>query len=311
LAVLFGIIEEKEMKMLKNKFVIPVLLLAIVASLGAAFFVYASDAPKDLAVNFLDIGQGSAILIQTPYGQNILIDGGDVDAQVIRQLPLFMPFYDRKIDLVILTHPHDDHVGGLVPVLKRYRVGNILYTGVTHSAPAYLEFLQAIKERNIPLTIITQPQTISLGDDLRLDILYPLTSFLQKEVPNLNNTSIVTLLTYKHKKFLFTGDAEKEVEETLAASPRPLGEGAGGEGGVDVMLAGHHGSDTSSMEDFLNAVKPRYAVVQVGVDNDFGHPSLRVLRRFDRMGILYFRNDLDGWVRAVSDGEQIVMSKEK
>jgi competence protein ComEC len=288
---------------LKRKFIIPVLLLAIVASLGAAFFVYASDAPKNLAVNFLDVGQGSAILIQTPYGQNILIDGGDVDAQVIRQLPLFMPFYDRKIDLVVLTHPHDDHVGGLVPVLKRYKVGNILYTGVTHSAPAYLEFLQAIKARNIPLTIITQPQTISLGNDLKLDILYPRTSFLQKEVSNLNNTSIVTLLTYKQKKFLFTGDAEKEEEVEL------LNAGVGLH--ADVLLAGHHGSDTSSTEDFLNAVKPRYAVVQVGVDNDFGHPSLRVLRRFDRMGILYFRNDLDGWVRAVSDGEQIVMSKEK
>ena len=298
--------------MLKKKFIIPILLLAIASSLGAALFVYSSDAPKELAVNFLDVGQGSSVLIQTPYGQNILIDGGDVDAKVLRQLPLFMPFYDRRIDLVILTHPHDDHVGGLVPVLKRYRVGNILYTGVTHSAPAYLEFLQTIKERHIPLTIIERPQTITLGDDLKLEILYPLTSFLQKDVSNLNNTSIVTLLTYKQKKFLFMGDAETEVEEVLAASPLPMGEGVGGEGvGADVLLAGHHGSDTSSTEDFLNTVKPRYAVIPVGVDNDFGHPSLRVLRRFDRMEILYFRNDLDGWVQAVSDGEQIVTSKEK
>ena len=287
---------------LQQHLVIIALGVVILASLGMAVFLYIQPPNNELSVAFLDVGQGSGVLIQTPYGQNILIDGGDTDSRILRQLPLFMPFYDRALDLVILTHPHDDHVGGLVKVLQRYRVSNVLYTGVTHAAPAYLEFLQVIRQKNIPLTIVDRPQTVTLGPGLTLDIVYPLKSFLQQDVSNINNTSIAALLTYGQNKFLFTGDLEAEAEAELIASGADLR--------ADVITAGHHGSDTSSTEEFLNAVKPRYAVIQVGKDNDFGHPSLRVLRRFDRMGIIYFRNDLNGWVRMVSDGTTIEVSTE-
>jgi len=282
---------------MKQKFIIIIIYCLIFISLFLVFFLFFYNPRKNLKVDFLDVGLGSSIVIQTPYDQNILIDGGDSDAKILRQLPKFMPFYDKTIDLVILTHPHDDHVGGLVKVLKRYKVEKILYTGVVHTSPAYLEFLKIIKDKHIPLVIIDRPQNIVLGENLNLKVLYPFTSFLNKEVENLNNTSIVAMLVYKDNKFLFTGDMEKEVEEVFVKQKPDIQ--------ADVMLAGHHGSDTSSSEDFLQLVKPAYALIQSGADNEFGHPSLRVLRRFDSMKILYLRNDLSGWVQFISDGKDL------
>ena len=125
----------------------------------------------ELEVDFLDIGQGDAILIKSPFGQNILIDGGP-DSKVIEGLGKILPFWDKRIDLMILTHPHDDHVTGLIEIIKRYRVKRILYTGVVHSAPNYLAWLETVKERKIPLVIIDRPQTIKLGKECYLDILY-------------------------------------------------------------------------------------------------------------------------------------------
>ena len=280
-----------------------VIILSIIVSLGLAVFVYLYNPEQDLRVNFLDIGQGGGILIQTPYDQNILIDGGDTDGKVLRQLPKFMPFWDREIGLMILTHPHDDHVGGLARVVKRYKVEKILYTGAVHNAPAYLAWLSVARDKHIPVTIIDRPQTIALGENLEIEILYPFESLLNKEVDNLNNSSIVVKLVYGENSFLFTGDAEGEVERKLLAAGINLS--------ADVLKAGHHGSDTSSSEEFLAAVKQRYAVIQVGEDNDFGHPSLRVLKRFERIGAEVYRNDLDGWVQVISDGKSIEVKSEK
>ncbi|PIR92843.1 hypothetical protein COT99_03910 [Candidatus Falkowbacteria bacterium CG10_big_fil_rev_8_21_14_0_10_43_10] len=306
---------------IKEKFLIYSIIILVIASLTLVVFLYAYCPPEQLKVNFLDVGQGDSILIKTPYGQNILIDGGD-GKKILQELPKFMPFYDRTIDLMILTHPHDDHVGGLVKVLQRYKVKKILYTGVVHTSPMYLEWLAAVRRKNIPLVIIDRPQTIALGADLRLEILYPLESLLNKEVENLNNSSIVTKLIYKENKFLFMGDAEGEIENDLAPSPfqdpstsaslqhLPLVRG-GLDLSADVLKAGHHGSDTSNSEKFLEAVKPKYAIIQVGADNDFGHPSLRVLKRFERVGVEIFRNDLNGWVQVISDGYNIKINKEK
>jgi len=289
------------MRFIKKQF-IPIISLCLIIILSLTVWLYFYHPTENLTVNFLDIGQGDGILIQTPHDQNILIDGGD-GAQILQQLPKFMPFYDRTIDLMILTHPHDDHVGGLSYILKRYRVKRILYTGVVHNSPTYLNFLAIIKRKQIPITIIDRPQKIWLGEDLYFDIIYPFDSLLNKEVDNLNNSSIVAKLTYEDNSFLFTGDTEVEVERQLLEQGIDLN--------ADVFKAGHHGSDTSNSEGFLQAIIPKIVVIQVGKDNDFGHPSLRTLKRFERIGADYYRNDSNGWVQIVSDGENIGIVAEK
>lgn len=266
--------------------------------LSAVFFAFwfCHGETKKLTVDFLDVGQGDAILIKSPYGQNILIDGGP-DKTILNRLAGKMDFADKEIDLMVLTHPHDDHVAGLINVIKQYNVKKILYTGVSHSAPNYLAWLELIKNEKIPLIIIDRPQTVKLGDDCELKILYPLSSLAGKEVDNLNNSSIVVKLIYRQIKFLFAGDMESDVEAGLLASKTDLA--------ADVLKVGHHGSNTSTSDDFLTAVKPKFAVIEVGKDNTFGHPSLRVLKRLERAGVKTYRTDTDGTIEFLSDGNSI------
>ncbi len=261
------------------------------------FWLYWQPA-KNLEVDFLDVGQGDAELIKTPAGQNILIDGGP-DSSVIRRLGENLAWWDKKIDLMILTHPHDDHVTGLIDVLKRYRVKQILYTGVVHNAPNYLSWLEQVRDRKIKMVIIDRPQTISLANNCQLQIIYPLNSFLDRTMNNLNNSSIVMKLVYGQSSFLFLGDMEKEVEQELLTDKIDLA--------AEVLKVAHHGSDTSSSQDFLEAVKPEFSVIEVGKDNDFGHPSLRVIKRLERVGAKVMRTDRDGTVKLISDGEKIFL----
>jgi len=273
------------------------LILGIAAVLlTVPIFGLSYSPPEELEVDFLDVGQGDAILIKSPFGQNILIDGGP-DSKVIEGLGKNLPFWDKRIDLMVLTHPHDDHVTGLIEVIKRYSVKKILYTGVIHSAPNYLAWLEKIRERKIPLVIIDRPQKIVLGDDCYMEIIYPRKSFLAQETDNLNNSSIVARLVYGQTKFLLMGDAEMEVEKELLSS--------GGDLSAQVLKTGHHGSDTSSNEEFLEAVSPQIAAIQAGKDNDFGHPSLRILKRLERAGAEVLRTDINGTIKLVSDGEEI------
>jgi len=273
------------------------LILGIaVTFLTIPVFWFAYSAPVSLEVDFLDVGQGDSILIKSPYGQNILIDGGP-DNSVISELDESLGWWDRRIDLMILSHPHDDHVAGLIDVTKRFRVEKAAYTGVDYDSPAYLEWLKIIGEKGVGLVIIDRPQKINLGDDCYLDILYPRNSYLGKTVDNINNSSIVIKLNCGLYNFLFTGDAENEIEhEFTEAYESDILQ-------AKVLKVGHHGSDTSSGLEFLAAVRPEIAVIQVGEDNDFGHPSRRVMKRLERLGTKIYRNDLEGTIRVASDGQ--------
>lgn len=254
--------------------------------------------PENLEVDFLNVGQGDSILIKTPYGQNILIDGGP-DDKVVNELGREMSWWDKQIDLIILTHPHDDHVSGLLEVIKRYKVKKIAYTGVVHSSPNYLAWLELVKSEKIPVIIIDRPQKIEFGPDCWLDIVYPRESLLGKSMDNLNNSSIIARLVFRHTNFLFAGDAEEEVEDKLFLEGIDLS--------ADIFKASHHGSDTSNSQEFLESVNPDMVVIQVGEDNKFGHPSLRAVKRFERLGAQIFRTDLDGAVELTSNGESVFL----
>lgn len=281
----------------------PSRLLKFLAVFGAIAFVLMfsllwlkSEEPSRIKVSFLDVGQGDSILIQTPQNQNILIDGGP-DDMVIHGLSKNLSWWDRTIDLLILTHPHDDHVTGLNDVLKRYQVKKIAYTGVIHNSPNYIAWLKSVQAKKIPMFIINQPRKIILNEDCVLDVIYPTNGLLNKEIDNVNNSSIVVKLNYKDVKFLFTGDVEEIVEEKLLADSADLKS--------HVLKIAHHGSDTSSIDDFLKKVDPDVAVISVGKDNKFGHPNGRTLNKLERLGVKIFRTDQDREINLVSDGVKI------
>jgi len=286
-------------KVLAKTIVATGILIVVLLFIFLFYKILVSEKRGDeLRVSFLNIGQGDSSLIQTMDGKNILIDGGPDDS-VIFELSKELSWFDRTIDLMILTHPHADHISGLTEVIERYDVRKILYTGVPHSSPTYIHWLKLVQEKKIPITIISKSQTIELTEDCFIEILYPISSLLNLDVSNLNNTSVVLKLVHGETKFLFTGDIESETESELLRSGIDLS--------ADVLKVAHHGSDTSTSLEFLKAVRPEFAVMQVGEDNKFNHPSIRILKRLERMNVEIFRNDIDGTVRFKSDGKNIFL----
>lgn len=281
--------EKKLLKILGSLLVLVFMLIG--------FAVNSQNDRQNLEVDFLDVGQGDAILIKTPFEQNILIDGGP-SSKVLAELGANLAFFDKKIDLVVLTHPHSDHVAGLVEVLRRYQVKKVLLTGVTHTAPDYLAFLKEIEIQNIPVELAAGLRDINLGQDLTLKLLYPLENLENQKVENLNSTSIVAKLFYKNNTFLLTGDADEPVEANMLAAKIDLR--------AQVLKVGHHGSKYSSSEPFLDAVNSQYAVISVGANNDFGHPHLRVLDNLQKRKIEILRTDQLGTIRMISDGDNII-----
>ncbi len=255
------------------------------------------DLPGEkLHVYFLDVGQGDSILIQTSKNQQILIDGGP-DNAVLSELGEVMPFYDKKIELVILTHPHADHLAGLLEVLKSYQVDQILTTGIEYTTPEYIAWQKEIKDRNIPVKIAQAGQIIDL-DKAKMEILYPLEFLQEKKIDNLNNSSIVCRLEYGKNSFLFTGDIEEEAEQKLKDDSLKS----------TVLKIPHHGSSTSLLLEFLGQIDPEVAVLCVGADNSFGHPTEDILDKLKNVEV--YRTDQDGTIEIISDGEGYQITKQ-
>ena len=254
-----------------------------------------------LEVTFFDVGQGDAIFIETPQGHQILIDSGPGSA-VLEKLGTEMPFYDRTIDLIVLTHPEYDHYSGFIEVLKRYKVENILWTGVLRNTAEFREWQKLIEEEKANIYIAWSGQKIKClkpsFKQFSLDILFPFESLEGLEVNGANNTSVVTRLTYGNNSFLFTGDISKKIERELVDK------------GIDsdVLKVSHHGSKTSSAQEFIKEVSPEIAVIQCGKDNKYGHPSQETLDILEKYGINILRTDLDGDIKIISNGEDYVPS---
>ncbi len=249
---------------------------------------------KNLKIIFLDVGQGDAILIKTPEKKNILIDGGP-DKSIIYKLDQQLPFYERKIDCMILTHPDPDHLNGLVEVLKRYQVEQVFYNGVDDMDSTYLEFLKEIEEKKIKKEIVWLGKFIEL-DGLKLEILFPFENLSGQSFKNDNEASMVFKLTLGQVKILLTGDATKKVEEQLIKSNLDLK--------ADLLKVAHHGARDATSLEFLENVKPTYAVISVG-KNRFGHPSLRVLRNLEKIKTQILRTDKLGDIIFETDGKEL------
>ena len=261
--------------------------------------VYDLNKPQLLEVNFFDVGQGEAIFIETPSRHQILIDGGP-SSLILEKLAESLPFWDRTIDLIILTHPEHDHLAGLIEVLKRYKVENILWTGVLRDTAEYKEWVKLIKDEGAKIKIAQASQRINLSTyevNRYIDILYPFENLEGQEFKNSNNTSIVAKLNLGENSFLFTGDAYKSVEKKLIDKETDLAS--------DVLKVGHHGSKTSNSEEFIEKVSPEIAVISVGKDNPYHHPHQETLDTLEKYGIKILRTDLNSDIKILCDSQSL------
>jgi len=271
-----------------------VVALACVAAL--AWLALAGLPDGKLHVYFLDVGQGDAILVVTPDGRQILIDGGPSPTALLNELAAVLPFWDRSLDLVILTHPDGDHITGLIPLFDRYRIDRVLDTSLSDTAPVAAEWRGQLARHRVGRTLAARGMRLVVGR-AQLTVLHPGPQLLRGTASDDNNNAIVLRLDYGRTSFLLTGDAEVEAEADMMRAGLPLK--------ADLLKVGHHGSRGSSSAPFLAAVAPRWAVIQVGADNDFGHPHPEVLRRLEAAGAEVLRTDRQGRIEAISDGRAL------
>lgn len=269
-------------------------VLAVVTSI--ALFAR-PQAAGDLRVYFLDVGQGDASYIKTPGGGDILIDGGPGN-EVLNQLGKVMDLGDREISLVILTHPHADHLSGLSEVIRRYQVEEVWETKVDYSSATYENWQQEISQKNITSYSPKEGDSKNFSE-VKITVLYPLSSLENTKIDNPNNASIVNRLDFKKFSVLFTGDAEIEVQKKLIDKDIF----------ATVLKVAHHGSKNGLSEDFLKAVRPAIAVISAGKDNKYGHPAASTINLLKQYAVRIFRTDQDGTIEISSDGEGYTVIK--
>ncbi len=244
---------------------------------------------KEMNVIFMDVGQGDGILINFNDSTQMLIDCSE-DARILEALGRNMDYYDKTIDYLLITHQHSDHYGGCEEIINRFEVKNIIYNGLEVKLnESWQSFLNSAREKNIDFTIIAEEETWEIASS-SMHFLYPdhdLSLDSEEKNSNLNNTSIVFSLNFNSTTILFTGDAETEIEDYLLATYNDQLKG-------DILKAGHHGSDTSSGQEFLNIVDPDDVIISVGENNSFGHPSRRILKRLERINSNVWRTDFVG-----------------
>ena len=272
------------------------LVILVVLSVAIWYAVIREERGDILRVSFLDIGQGDAIFIDAPSGRQVLIDGGKGSA-VLRQLASVMPWYDKTIDVVVGTHPDQDHIGGLVEVLRRYTVPLVVKSSTLDTEGAdYKAFEKAIEdERDVRVLEAVRGEVIDLGGGARLEILFPDRGLAAVET---NTGSIVMRLVYGETAFMLTGDSPDEIENYVVALD-------GAKIKSNVLKAGHHGSKTSSAPAFVGFVDPEYAVFSRGCDNSYGHPAPETIATFLRFQIPMFDTCVEGAITFVSDGRTV------
>ncbi len=247
-------------------------------------------ATKKMSVHYINVGQGDSTLIRAPYGENILIDGGNINGS---NLVSYLKKQGIKtIDVMISTHPDADHIGGLDDVLKAFDVKSVYAPKVNHTTQAYVDFLKAVKAEK--LTIKTAQKGVNVPvKGVTATFIAPVKTYDK----DLNDWSAVLRVVYNKKSFLFTGDAELKSETDMIQSKQTLKS--------DVLKVGHHGAKTSTSQAFLNTVKPSVAVISVGKGNRYGHPTAETINRLKASKVAIYRTDLQGHIIISTDGTKL------
>lgn len=242
-----------------------------------------------LKVHYLDVGQGDSIFIELPNHEVMLIDAAEANmgstiTNYIQQLGY------QKIDYVVGTHPHTDHIGGMAEILQNFEIGKLYMPKAISTSKTYENLLTVIKEKGLKIQTAKAGVNILNHNDLTIDILAP----NQESYSNLNNYSAVLKITYQQRTFLFMGDAEAMSESEIMEDVK-----------ADVIKIGHHGSETSSSQNFVNKVDAEYGIISVGANNSYHHPSQTILDRFEQVGTKIYRTDLNGTIIITTDGNDI------
>ena len=252
-----------------------------------------ASALKNLVVHYIDVGQADSIFIELPNNETLLIDAGNEEngPQIVNYIKALGY---NKINYLVATHPHADHIGGMAYVVNNLTIGAIYMPKVTTTTQTYADLLTAIASKGLTVTTAKAGVSLININDFKVVMLAP----NKDQYDDLNNYSAVIKITYKNNSFLFMGDAEELSENEIT-----------GDVSADVLKVGHHGSSSSTSQTFLNKVNPKYAVISVGADNDYGHPAQTTLDKLTAIGATIFRTDKDGTVIFTSDGTNITVNK--
>jgi competence protein ComEC len=251
---------------------------------------------QNLTMSFIDVGQGDSILVILPNAKTLLIDGGErhSSSKVLSTLQEHGLSY---IDVVVATHPHADHIGGLIDVINNVNVGQVLDSSQVHTTQTFEDLLDAIYNKQIPLRSVSEGESINLDPTVRINVLNPPASIPDgsNNEAEFNDNSVALKLTYGNFSALLTGDVEERNEARLVFKNATILD-------ADVLKAGHHGSRTSSSLAFLNAVTPEVVIISLGAGNSYGHPHQEALDRISAFGAQYLhRTDIDGTITLISN----------
>ncbi len=272
----------------------------IIAQLLLVAILLIARLPIDqgLTLRVLDIGQGDSIYLRLPSHDDVLVDAGP-DDRVLGQLGRYMPFADRTIELLIVSHNHQDHIGGLEAILSEYTVNHIWLSGATHPTQTFHELLSLIEAKNIPVTFVKAGDVNTIGDS-ELTVLHPPTTMVDRVPLDPHNATIVLKVSYKKICIILTGDIEERHEVAVVDTVRQLAIPIE----CPVLKVTHHGSRYGTFKPFLEAVKPEVGLVSVGAKNRYGHPTTALLDRLKVAKVKVYRTDWQGTITVKSNGER-------
>lgn len=244
-----------------------------------------------IKISYIDVGQGDSELIQV-NGKNLLIDAGtnESTSKIISYLD---EQKIKRLDYVVATHPHEDHIGGMSAVIRKYDINEFYAPKKLTNTKTFENMINSLKSKNLKINVAEAGVELNLGKDIKCEMLAP----NNNKYEDLNNYSAVIKITYKNSKFLFTGDAEKLSEREILSKNYDLSS--------DVLKIGHHGSTSSSSKAFLDKVAPKVSIISCGKNNDYGHPHKETLNELEKRKIQVYRTDVDGTIVLISDGNKI------